>query len=258
MLIDTHAHVMDSQFDEDRIEVLKRAKESGVSRIINVGCGLDFSKKSIEMAREYDFLYATLGLHPYDAADLAEELMKSWEVMIAENPKIVAVGETGLDYVKTKVDSEIQKRSFRAHLKLARDTGVPVIVHNRAADLDVLAILKEFPDVPAVFHCYGSDLNFAKKIWSAGYITSFTGIITFPNAEELREVVKALPLDKFFLETDCPYLAPQAYRGQRNEPSYVVEVAKKVAELKGLTFEEVAVASTKNAEMFFTRIGAQI
>ncbi len=257
MLIDTHAHLMDSQFDDDLEEVLLRAQKSGVTRIINVGCGLDFSDKSLEMSEKYDFLYATIGLHPYDAGDCSDALMGKWKGLIKENKKIVAVGETGLDYVKAKVSAEVQKESFRKHLELARETSLPVIVHNRDANADVLATLQEFPEVEAVFHCYGSNLEFAKQIWSAGYTTSFTGIITFPNASELREVVKAVPMDKFFLETDCPYLAPQSYRGERNEPSYVVEIAKKVAELKRLTFEEIAETSTKNVEAFFKRISVK-
>jgi len=254
MLIDTHAHVMDDKFSADFDLVLKRAQDAGVDRIINVGCGLDFTEKSLEMAGRYNFLYATVGLHPYDAADCSDDLIAHWQRLAYENDKIVAIGETGLDYVKANVSHEIQKQSFRSHLELAKASGLPVIVHNRGADDDVFEMLTEFPHLDAVFHCYGSDLNFAEKVWAAGYITSFSGIITFPNALELHRVVMAAPMGQFFVETDCPYLAPQAYRGQRNEPSFVVEVAKKVAELKGIPFEEVVKASTKNAERVFTRM----
>ncbi len=266
MLIDTHAHLMFPEFVEDLPGVLQRAREAGVEKIINVGCGVESSREALEMADlspdgGLPQLFATLALHPYDADQCSEELMGEWGRWIEEDRvtsekdgggrKIVAVGETGLDYFKSKVEPEIQRASFRRHLELAQKYGLPVIVHNREADEDCLDILGEFPSVPAVFHCYGSSLEFAKKVWERGYITSFTGIITFPNAAELREVVKMAPMDKFFLETDCPYLAPQAYRGKRNEPSYVAEVAKCIAEVKGEDFKKIAEKSTANAIRFF-------
>lgn len=257
MLIDTHAHIMFPEFDEDRDELIQRAKDAGLKAIVNVGCGVDVSAKSVEMA-DGEFLYATVGLHPYDALELSEDLMKEWEELILKDfqdnarlRRVVAIGETGLDYFKGKVDPEKQKESFRAHLELAKKTGLPVIVHNRDADEDTLELLLQFPGVRAVFHCYGSDLEFARRVWDAGYVTSFTGIITYPSAVALREVVKEAPMDKFMVETDCPYLAPQAYRGKRNEPSYVVEVAKMIAEVKSLSYEEISQVSTANAEEFF-------
>lgn len=279
MLIDTHAHIMFPDFDDDREEVVRRAKEAGLEKIVNVGCGKDSSELSVKMAREdkNGFLYATVGLHPYDALDVNDELLEEWEKWIvvdknADVRKIVAIGETGLDYFKSKVDPEKQKFSFKKHLELAVKMGLPVIVHNRSADEDCLNLLKEFSrdgeeygklikscgcdenemaPVKAVFHCYGSNLEFARKVWEAGFLTSFTGIVTYPSAKELREVVKEVPLDKFMVETDCPYLAPQAYRGKRNEPSYVVETAKMIAEVKGLNIGEVEEIVMKNANSFF-------
>ena len=257
MLIDTHAHIMFPEFDEDRDEVIQRAKDAGLKAIVNVGCGVDVSAKSVEMA-DGEFLYATVGLHPYDASELSEDLMEEWEELILKDfqdnarlRRVVAIGETGLDYFKGKVDPEKQKESFRAHLELAKKIGLPVIVHNRDADEDTLELLLQFPDVRAVFHCYGSDLEFARRVWGVGYVTSFTGIITYPSAVALREVVKEAPMDQFMVETDCPYLAPQAFRGKRNEPSYVVEVAKMIAEVKGLSYEKISQVSTANAEKFF-------
>ena len=260
MLIDSHAHIMFSEFEEDREEVLKRAREAGLERIVNVGCGVESSELAMKMAQEdkTGFLYATLGLHPYEALMVNDELLEKWEKWILEKRKIVAIGEIGLDYFKAKVGHEEQKEAFRKQLLLAQKTGLPVIVHNREADEDCLEILEEFAEksVPGhrlevVFHCYGSNLEFARKVWAAGYMTSFTGIITYPNAQNLREVVKAVPLDKFMVETDCPYLAPQAYRGKRNEPAYVVETAKMIAEVKGMEFEEVAKISIRNTKKFF-------
>ncbi|MEK7673031.1 MAG: TatD family hydrolase [Patescibacteria group bacterium] len=251
-LIDTHAHLIFDEFNEDRGEVIQRAREAGLVGIVNVGCEADSSAKALRMA-DGKFFYATLGLHPYEAASIEDGLLGEWESLIKADSdhKIVAIGETGLDYFKSQVDHEKQKESFRKHVELAVGNELPVIVHNRQADEDCLAILREFPQVKAVFHCYGSTLEFARKVWDAGYITSFTGIITFPSASELREVVKNVPLDQFMVETDSPYLAPQAYRGKRNESAYVVEVAKKIAEIKNMSLEEVAELATENTKRFF-------
>jgi TatD DNase family protein len=257
MFIDTHAHLMDESFEGDLEQVKERAKEAGVSIVINVGCGCDFSQKAVEMVDVEKGFYATVALHPYDAEDFSEELMDEWEKVCRENVGVVAIGETGLDYVKSEVDREKQKESFRGHLQLARKVGLPVIVHNRGADSDCLEILREFDGsdgearVEAVFHCFASDLSFAKKVWEAGYYTSFTGIITFKNAVELQEVVREAPMGLIMTETDCPYLAPGPYRGKRNEPAYVVEVVKKIVELKGLSEENVAAVVMDNAKRFF-------
>lgn len=266
MLIDTHVHLMFEDFDADREQVIKRAREAGVGKIVNVGCGIEPSRQSVEMA-DGEFLYATVGLHPYDALDYSEELMLEWEMLILEERAeakkkmrqscIVAIGETGLDYFKAKVDHEKQKLSFVEHIKLAGKVGLPLIVHNRDADEDCYKLLEELNGVgeermvDVVFHCYGSNLEFAHKVWEAGYFTSFTGIITYPNAGDLREVVKQAPLEQIMIETDCPYLAPQAYRGKRNEPAYVVEVAKCIAEVRGLSLEVVTEQLSQNTYRFF-------
>ncbi|MCX6735058.1 MAG: TatD family hydrolase [Candidatus Peregrinibacteria bacterium] len=284
MLIDTHAHIMFPEFDEDREEVIQRAMDAGLERIICVGCGAGSSEAAVKMAQEDEsgFLYATVGLHPYDAMEVSDELMARWEKWILADKdaaeesggarKIIAIGETGLDYFKSKVDPEKQKYSFKKHLELAVKMGLPVIVHNRSADEDCLNLLKEFSrdgggykklirdcgceendmaPVKAVFHCYGSTLEFARKVWAAGFMTSFTGIITYPSAKDLREVVKEVPLDKFMVETDCPYLAPQGNRGKRNEPSYVVETAEKIAEIKGMGLSDVEKQVMENTKKFF-------
>lgn len=254
-MIDTHAHLMFPQFKDDFEGVIKRAASAGVSKIINVGCDEESSAQAVKMALQYDFLYATVGLHPYDAEKASREIFDKWERIIlgyaSALKRIVAIGETGLDYVKAEVDKEKQKRSFRMHLELAQKVELPVIVHNRGADEDCFELLQQFPKVCAVFHCYASNLEFARKVWEAGYFTSFTGIITYPSAADLREVVKNVPMDKFLVETDCPFLAPQEYRGKRNEPAYVAEVVKCIAEVKGLSIDEIDEISTKNAIGFF-------
>lgn len=261
MLIDTHAHLMFPEFNYDLENVIRRARDAGLVKIVNVGCSKESSSQAVEMAKACssdggDFLYATLGLHPYEALDLTDELIGKWEELIIEDKKnavkkIVAIGEIGLDYFKASIGHSEQKEAFRKQLKLASRFDLPVIVHNRAADWDCLEILKEFAGVRAVFHCFGSSLEFAKKVWETGFMTSFTGIVTYPNASDLREVVKEVPPHMFMLETDCPYLAPQAYRGKRNEPAYVLETAKMVAEIRSIELAEVEKLAVENSKNFF-------
>lgn len=261
MLIDTHAHLMFPEFKDDLENVLARAREAGLVKIVNVGCSKESSSQAVEMAKADpadggDFLYATLGLHPYDALDISDELLAKWEKWIIEDKKnvvkkIVAIGETGLDYFKAKVGHAEQRGAFRKQLKLASKVNLPVIIHNREADMECLEILKESAGARAVFHCFGSSLEFAEKVWEAGFMTSFTGIMTYPNAKDLRDVVKGVPLDKFMVETDCPYLAPQAYRGKRNEPAYVLETAKMIADIRSIELAEVEKLAVENSKKFF-------
>ena len=257
MFTDTHVHLMFEQFEGEVPEVLRRASEAGVGRVINVGCSKKASKQAFAQIEEHTHKYgvemfSTVGLHPYDASELDEHLLKEWERMIAvADGRIVAVGEIGLDYFKAPVPHDIQKKAFRGQLEFAAKMGLPVIVHDREADEDCLEILDGFPDLKVVFHCYASSLEFAQKLWSRGYYTSFTGIITYPKSDELREVVKECPADRFMVETDCPYLAPQKYRGERNEPAYVVAVARAVAELRGLSLENAEVVLEANTKKFF-------
>jgi len=259
MLIDTHSHISFPEFKEDLDEVLERAKKAGVEKIISVGCDLKSCDESLDLANKYDFVYATLGLHPYEARAVTEDLMKKWEVLARAHKKIVAIGECGLDYFKARVPKDIQKQAFKLQLSLAQKLDLPVIVHNRDADEETLEVLKEFRAVgfhssaplKVIFHCYGSTLGFAEKVWEAGFFTSFTGVITYPGAHELREVVKACPLDRFMVETDCPYLAPQMNRGKRNEPAFVKDVAYQIAKSKSLSFDEISKISTENALKFF-------
>lgn len=252
MIIDTHAHLMFKDFNGEVDAVLKRATDAGVEKIINVGCDVKTSQQAVEMAARDD-LYATLGLHPYDSLVATDDLMEEWGNLISSNKKIVAVGECGLDYFKATIPKEDQKNAFRLQLALAEQTGLPVIIHNRDADEECLEILEEF-DVKAVFHCFSGNVEFARKLWNKGYLTSFTGIITYPKAENVREVAAEVPLDKLMVETDCPFLAPQLYRGNRNEPAYVVEVVKKIAEIRGMSVDEVARLSSENAERFLARL----
>lgn len=274
MIIDTHAHLQFPEFNSDIEDVLKRAAEKGVGKIINVGCNLDACSRGLTLIDLYDStgsangqkgsmetsgveLFATLGLHPYDAEVLTDDLLKNWEEKIKKyGKKIVAIGEIGLDYFKAQVSHEIQQDAFKRQIEFAQKMNLPIVVHNREADEDTLRILRESGlgkggTGKVVFHCYGSSLDFAREVWKEGFYTSFTGVITYPNAADLREVVAECPNGRWMVETDCPYLAPQGMRGQRNEPSYVKEVLEKVAEVKGLRLGDAEKLQEENAVNFY-------
>ncbi|MFA5820771.1 MAG: TatD family hydrolase, partial [Candidatus Gracilibacteria bacterium] len=194
-MIDTHAHIMFPEFAADLEAVLERAAAAGVEKIVAVACDLKSCDGARELAEKYPQVYATLGLHPYEAESVNEELLKKWEEEILKNKKIVAIGECGLDYFKAKVEKSVQKKAFEMQLEFAVKMNLPVIIHNRDADEDCLEILKKFEKVHAVFHCFEGDVSFAQSLWAAGYLTSFTGIVTYPKAEKLREVLSMVPLD---------------------------------------------------------------
>lgn len=260
LFIDTHAHLDDPRFREDLDLVVSRAREAGLKSIITVGC---WNKKTgfapvLDVLAKYDLLYAALGVHPHEAKDADEdtfELMRKTAVEKATDRKsrIVAIGETGLDYHYDNSPREVQKEVFRAQIRLARVLNLPLIVHSREADRDTLDILKEegAHETGGVFHCFSGTLETAKEALDMGFYLSFTGVITFPNAKELREAVKAVPIESMLIETDCPYLAPIPHRGKRNEPSFVVNTASAIAEIKGLTPDDVARITTANAEGLF-------
>lgn len=254
MIIDTHAHLMFKDFEADLEETVLRAKEMGVDKIVNISCDESSADKGIELAKSFKNLYATVGMHPYDADKLTDDLLQKWERQYENNLKVVGIGECGLDYFKAQVEKNIQKKAFEKQVQLAMKLNAPLIIHNRNADQDVLEILDDLKPKKVVFHCYGSDLGFAKKLWSRGYLTSFTGIVTFPNAGSLVEVVREVPQNLFMIETDCPYLAPQAFRGKRNEPSYVLEVLKKVSEIKKIKESDLEKILEKNTFNFFERL----
>ncbi|PIR54863.1 hydrolase TatD [Candidatus Peregrinibacteria bacterium CG10_big_fil_rev_8_21_14_0_10_36_19] len=253
MFIDTHAHLMMQQFEGEVSDIVLRAKDAGVERIINIGMDELSSAQALELAHEFDGCFATFGFHPYEAKNATDSVMNDWKKIIENSAKVIGIGECGLDFVKTEVDRSVQEKAFRMQLELAQATSLPVVVHSRGAERECLDILKDYT-VDAVFHCYGGDVTVARDAWEAGFYTSFTGIITFPNAAELCEIVKEVPMDRFLIETDCPFLAPQAHRGKRNEPSFVVEVAKKIAELKGIPLGEVEEFAFNNTEKFFPKL----
>lgn len=242
---------MSEDFKGELDEILKRAKNAGVENIINIGFDPKSSREAVELSLKYPECFASLGVHPYDSEKLNSDVVGEFERLISENSKILAIGEVGLDYFKCDVPVELQKNAFREQIKLASRISLPIIVHSRDADDDTLSVLDEFSGLKVVFHCFSSNLEFAKKLWDRGFYTSFTGNITYPKAENIREVAKNVPLNRFMIETDCPWLAPQEVRGQRCEPANVLAVAKQIAEVRGVPISEIEKISTENAFTFF-------
>jgi TatD DNase family protein len=251
-LIDTHAHLDSGQFAADREAVIARADENGISHILTIGCDLVSSTASVEIAAAHPTVYAAVGIHPHDAgeADTAglAELRR-----LANEPKVVAIGEIGLDFYRDRSPREVQRQSFRQQIRLAREVGLPVIVHDREAHDEVLQILRgeRASEVGGVLHCFSGDIAMARDCLELGFYISFPGTITYPKNEAAREVVRAMPIDQMLVETDCPYLAPQACRGRRNEPAFVRHTAEAIAQIKGLTIEDVARITTLNAFNLF-------
>lgn len=256
MLIDTHAHIEMKEFDLDREEVIKRAKEAGVGYLISVGANLNGSKKAVELSERYENVYAAVGIHPHDVKEMDETTIQTLREL-AKSPKVVAIGEIGLDYFKEWSPKERQIAKFRELLSLAKELDKPVIIHDRDAHEDTLRILKEERIKNGVVHCFSGDEEFAKEILKLGFYISFTGVITFPKAEEARKVVEAVPIERIMVETDCPYLAPVPHRGKRNEPAFIKEVAKTIAEVKELSFEDISRITTLNVKELFGIDGAE-
>ena len=252
ILIDTHAHLDDVSFDNDREDTIKRAFEGGLCYIISVGSNVDSSRRTVELAERYNKVYATVGLHPHDAkkwGDGAYEELKD----LARDKKVVAVGETGLDYHYDNSPRDVQQEVFREEIRLALEVGRPLVIHSREADEDTARILTEekADKVGGVMHCFSSGRELALKSLDMGFYISLSGIVTFPKAVELQELVVELPLDRILVETDSPYLSPIPHRGKRNEPANVRHTALKVAQLKGLILDEIAEVTSKNAKRLF-------
>lgn len=252
-LIDSHAHLDARPYTLDREEVIARAKAAGVSRVIAVGqwrAPGDFGG-AFELARQHpDFFAPTVGIHPHEVAKVPQEDWKRLEELAAL-PETRAIGETGLDYYYEHSPREEQQRWFRHQIELAKRLGKPVVVHTRDADDDTFEILREMAPEEGVIHCFTGGPDRARAYLDLGLHISVAGVVTFKNADELRAAVKLVPLDRLFIETDCPYLAPIPYRGKRNEPAWVRHTAEMVAEIKGLPVEEVAARTTANAKRFF-------
>ena len=249
MLTDTHCHLFYEQIKNDLESVLERAKKLGVNRFICVATNLDDAEECLKLSQRHDCIYASAGIHPHDSKD-APSNHKEKIYNFMKNEKMVALGEMGLDYFRNVSSPKIQKRIFRSQMEIAKDLNIPVIFHNRDADEDVLSILKEFPGVEGVAHCFSSTEETAREFIELGYYISFSGNITFKNSH-LPEFVGKLPLDRILVETDCPYLSPAPYRGKSNEPGRARFVAEKISQIFDLPFDQVATQTTKNATTLF-------
>lgn len=251
MIFDTHAHYDDQQFDIDRETLLQSMEEQGVGTIVNASATVESWQKVLELTEQYPFLYGMIGVHPDEVGALDEERFQEMERLLREE-KIVAVGEIGLDYYWDNESHDIQKKWFIRQLELARKTGLPVNIHSREAAADTMQILKEYGQgMKAIIHCYSYSKEMAEEYVKMGYLLGIGGVVTFKNARKLKKVVQAVPISHLVLETDCPYLAPEPNRGKRNSSIYLQNVAKAIAELKGMTTEEVIQITEANAKAFY-------
>ena len=239
MIFDSHAHYDDEAFNEDREEVIQGLKDKRVIGVLNCGASIEGARMSVELSNKYDFIYSAVGIHP-EHADMVNEQVIEELRGLAQNPKVRAIGEIGLDYYYEENPSrQIQKDAFKLKMKLAKELKMPVVIHDRDAHKDTLDILKEFPEVIGVVHCFSGSVEFARECLKLGYYIGFTGVITFKNAIKLVEVARVVPMDRILVETDCPYMAPTPHRGKRNQSDYIKYIIEKVAEIKDKTIEEI-------------------
>ncbi len=250
MYFDSHAHLDDRRFDDDRAEILQDLNNYGVGLIMNIGCDLPSSERSVALAEQYPFVYAAVGSHPDDAAHVDGSLLDRYRTL-AGHPKVRAIGEIGLDYHYEDVPRAQQIIAFEQQLELAEALKLPVIVHEREAHGDAMDIVRRHPDIQGVFHCFSGSAEMAIWLAERGWYIGFTGVVTFKNARRALEAVQALPIERILIETDCPYMAPEPYRGRRNDSRYVPLVAAKIAELKGISPEEAGSVTAENAKRLF-------
>lgn len=251
MLFDTHAHYDAEQFDPDRDQVLEALPSRGVSLVVDPGCDIPSSRAALALAEKYPFLYAAVGYHPESCAPYRPEELDILRDM-ARHPKVVAIGEIGLDYYwEENPPKELQQQVFRRQMALAEELDLPVIVHDREAHADALAIVREFPRVRGVFHCFSGSAEMARELVKLGWMVSFTGVLTYKNARKALEAAEAVPLDRLMIETDSPYMAPVPHRGKRNDSGYLIHICEKLAEIKGISPEECARITLENGRRFF-------
>lgn len=252
MFFDTHAHLDVEQFDEDREEVIRRAQEEGVDHIINIGFNRERIPSTIALAESYDWIYAAVGWHPQDAASM-EEADLDWIEELSAHPKVVAIGEIGLDYYWDTSPRDVQQQVFRQQIRLARKLGIPVIIHNREAHQDIVRILQEekAAEIGGVMHCFSGSWETAKLCLDMNFYISFGGPVTYKNAKQPKEVLSKVPIDRLLIETDCPYLTPHPYRGKRNESSYIRFIAEAASNIRGICIDDFARITSENAKHLF-------
>lgn len=252
MIVESHAHYDDERFDEDRDSLLTSLKENGIEYVVNVSSNLDSAKKTLELMKQYPFVYGAIGFHPEETAQLDEEKFM-WMKEVLNTPKAVAVGEIGLDYYWKEPEKEIQKKWFERQMELARETAHPMIIHSRDAAQDTMEMMKaaKAHEIGGVVHCFSYPVEIAREFMNMGFYLGIGGIVTFQNARKLKEVVEYAPLSSLLLETDCPYLAPVPNRGKRNSSLNLIYIAQEIANIKGIEYEEVINATADNAKKMY-------
>ena len=250
-LFDTHAHMDDRAFDADRQALLAGFAEKGVGLVMNPGCSLQASRAAVKLANAYPFVYAAVGSHPDAADEVNEDVLEEYRKLCKQNEKVKAIGEIGIDYHYEDIPRDLQLKAFRLQMELARELELPVIVHEREAHEDGMAVVREFPQVTGVFHCYSGSKEMALQLVEKGWYIGFTGVLTFKNARKAVETAAAIPLERIVLETDCPYMAPDPFRGKRNDPGYLYRMAEKLAQIRGLPVEEIRRIITENGKRLY-------
>lgn len=250
MYFDSHAHLNDPKFDDDREAVISELAAHGVDHVMNVGCCLASSRDCVELAHRYPMIYASVGTHPQDAAEVNDSVLDAYRRM-AQEEKVCAIGEIGLDYYYGSEDKEVQRRAFEQQLQLAQELELPVIIHSRCANGETMDILRNFPKLCGTLHCYAGSPEQAKQYVDLGWYIGFTGVVTFRNARKAVDTATVVPLERMLIETDCPFMAPEPHRGTRNDSRLVPLVAAKLAELRGVSPEEMGRITTENAKRLF-------
>lgn len=251
MLFDTHAHLDDAAFDPDREELISRLPGEEIGLVMNPGCSLASSRAASALAAAYDHIYAAVGSHPDAADEVNAGTLDEYRMLCKQNRKIRAIGEIGLDYHYEDIPRQRQLEAFRDQMELARELQMPVIVHEREAHQDGMRVVTEFPQVQGVFHCYSGSVEMAKWLIDRGWYIGFTGVLTFKNARKALEVAASIPLERIVLETDCPYMSPEPFRGKRNDPGRLPYMARKLAEVRGLRYEEVCAITVENGKRLY-------
>lgn len=250
LLFDTHAHLDDKSFDKDRDELIEEIRGSGVTNIMDIGADIESSKKALSIAKKYDFIYAAVGVHPSDVSGMTDADLDVIREL-AKDEKVKAIGEIGLDYHYDDADREAQKKWFVKQLELADELGLPVVIHDRDSKGDCINILRDMKVKNAVMHCFSGSAETARQLVKMGLMISFTGVLTFKNARRAVEACREIPLERLMIETDCPYMAPEPHRGERNHSGYVRFVAEKMAAVKGVSYDEICRITYENGRRFF-------
>ena len=251
MLFDTHVHMNDPAFDADRDELIRSFPENGVHLAMNVGCSLASSQDAIALAEAYPHIYAAVGTHPDSADEINDDVIEAYRKLCKLHPKVKAIGEIGLDYYYEDIPRDVQKKAFIAQMELAKELDLPVVVHERDAHDDGMTIIKQFPTVKGVFHCYSGSAEMARQLVKLGWYIGFTGVLTFKNARKAVETAQSIPLDRIVIETDCPFMSPEPFRGKRNDPTRVYRMAERLAELRGIGVEEAQAITFENGKRLY-------